>query len=377
MIDARPGRRQRRVGCASSRARARGTDVGCLWIAIIAVLLFLVVSPFVHLVLTASRPSDTGAFTFANYVTAYGRARYVEALVNSLELGVGAALLAGVLAVPLAWGVSRTNMPGRGLVRMLVLATFITPPYTGAVAWILLAGPERRLAQPHLHVADRRRGGAVQHLQLPRPRRSSSRSTPSPTSSSSPRRRSSWSRPRWRTRPTSWARAPGAPCARVTLPLALPAILGGLIICFLEAIALFGSPAMIAIPARFNVVTTQLFQFFGNPGAGRGGRRLCHAAARHHRAAGPGAAADDAPQGLRVLTGKGGERRPIALGPLALGDVRLCHARGHAVGLPALSVPAAGRLRQGMGPGLRARQYLAAELPFHPVRARHRRRSRC
>ena len=52
---------------------------------------------------------------------------------------------------------------------------------------------------------------------------------------------------------------------RVTLPLALPAILGGLIICFLEAIALFGSPAMIAIPARFNVVTTQLFQFFGNP----------------------------------------------------------------------------------------------------------------
>src|SRR5258705_354387 len=42
---------------------------------------------------------------------------------------------------PLAWGVSRTNMPGRGFVHMLVLATFITPPYTGAVAWILLAGP--------------------------------------------------------------------------------------------------------------------------------------------------------------------------------------------------------------------------------------------
>ena len=32
-------------------------------------------------------------------------------------------------------------MPGRGFVRMLVLATFVTPPYTGAVAWILLAGP--------------------------------------------------------------------------------------------------------------------------------------------------------------------------------------------------------------------------------------------
>src|SRR5438477_12631744 len=112
-----------------------------LWIAIIAVLLFLVVSPFVYLVVTSFQAERTGAFTLQNYATAYGRARYVDALFNSLELGAGAALLAGVFAVPLAWGISRTNMPGRGLVRMLVLATFIPPPYTGAVAWTLLAGP--------------------------------------------------------------------------------------------------------------------------------------------------------------------------------------------------------------------------------------------
>lgn len=52
---------------------------------------------------------------------------------------------------------------------------------------------------------------------------------------------------------------------KVTLPLVLPAILGGAIVTFLEAIALFGSPALIAIPARFNVVTTQLLQFFSAP----------------------------------------------------------------------------------------------------------------
>ena len=112
-----------------------------LWIAIIAVLLFLVVSPFVYLVVTSFQAERTGEFTFANYAAAYGRARYVDALLNSLKLGAVSALLAGVFAVPLAWAVARTNMPGRGLTRMLVLATFITPPYTGAVAWILLAGP--------------------------------------------------------------------------------------------------------------------------------------------------------------------------------------------------------------------------------------------
>ena len=112
-----------------------------LWIAIIAVLLFLVVSPFVYLVITSFQTEGTGEFTFANYATAYGRARYIDALFNSLKLGVVSAALAGVFAVPLAWAVARTNMPGRGLTRMLVLVTFITPPYTGAVAWILLAGP--------------------------------------------------------------------------------------------------------------------------------------------------------------------------------------------------------------------------------------------
>ena len=58
-----------------------------LWIAIIAVLLFLVVSPFVYLILTSFQTERTGAFTLQNYATAYGRARYVDALFNSLKLG--------------------------------------------------------------------------------------------------------------------------------------------------------------------------------------------------------------------------------------------------------------------------------------------------
>jgi len=52
---------------------------------------------------------------------------------------------------------------------------------------------------------------------------------------------------------------------RITLPLVTPAIIGGIIISFLEAIALFGAPALIALPARFNVVSTQLWQFFEYP----------------------------------------------------------------------------------------------------------------
>ena len=164
-----------RPACARSRARAARFDrdpTWLLWIAIIAVLLFLVVSPFVYLVVTSFQAEKTGAFTLPTTPTAYGRARYVAG------------------AVQLARARRRRRAAGRRLRRAARLgglahrhagpwlrracwcsATFITPPYTGAVAWILLAGPERRLAQPHLRDADRRRGGAVQHLQLSRPGR--------------------------------------------------------------------------------------------------------------------------------------------------------------------------------------------------------------
>jgi len=285
-----------------------------LWIAIIAVLLFLVVSPFLQLLITSFRSEKTGGFTLANYAAAYGRDRYVQALLNSLELGACAALLAGAFAVPLAWAVSRTNMPGRGFVRMLVLATFITPPYTGAVAWILLDGPNAGwLNRLFVMLTGAESGpfniysfsGLVLVIAL--------YSYPyififttaalELVSSEMEDAANILGAGTWRT------------MRRVTLPLALPAILGGLIICFLEAIALFASPAMIAIPARFNVVTTQLFQFFGNP------VRVEVAAAY----AMPLLVVTvllvvvqrlmTRRKGFVALTGKGGERRPIALGP--------------------------------------------------------------
>src|SRR5262245_62450643 len=104
-------------------------------------LLVLVVNPLARLFWTSFQHPDTGAFTLENYFSAYGRWRYVESLLNSLVVGLAAALLCVVFGVPMAWAVSRTDMPAKGLVWAAVLGTFIMPNYLGAVAWILLAGP--------------------------------------------------------------------------------------------------------------------------------------------------------------------------------------------------------------------------------------------
>src|SRR6185312_17395523 len=52
---------------------------------------------------------------------------------------------------------------------------------------------------------------------------------------------------------------------RITLPLVLPAIVGGAIVVFLDTIALFGTPAVLALPSRINIATLQLWQFFEFP----------------------------------------------------------------------------------------------------------------
>jgi iron(III) transport system permease protein len=51
----------------------------------------------------------------------------------------------------------------------------------------------------------------------------------------------------------------------ITLPLVAPAIVSGFILSVLQAIALFGSPAILALPAGFHTITTQIWTFFHYP----------------------------------------------------------------------------------------------------------------
>lgn len=284
-----------------------------VWLLAIAVLLFLVVNPLLRLLVVSFQQQDTGSFTLANYAAAYSRSRYLEALVNSLILGASSAGLCLLFGVPLAWALSRTDMPGKSLIWISILGTFIIPPYLGAVGWMLLAGPNagwlNRLA---VELTGAARGPfniySMPGLVLVVACYSFpyvfvfTKSALDLVSSEMEDAANILGCGNLRT------------TLSITLPLALPAILAALILVFLEAIALFGSPALLALPGRFQVVTTQLWQFFEYPpkvGVASAyampllgitiflfwlQRRLTHR------------------KGYVSLTGKGGERRPIKLG---------------------------------------------------------------
>jgi iron(III) transport system permease protein len=52
---------------------------------------------------------------------------------------------------------------------------------------------------------------------------------------------------------------------RITVPLAMPALVAGALVAFLQAMTLFGSPAILALPAGFHTMTTKIWSLFQYP----------------------------------------------------------------------------------------------------------------
>ncbi len=143
---------------------------------------------------------------------------------------------------------------------------------------------------------------------------------------------------------------PAQTTLRITLPMALPAILGSVFLVFLEVLGLYGTPALIAIPAGFNVVTTQLAAFFENP------VRVEVAAAFSMPMVGITIALLWVQRRLLArksyvtVGGKGGHREPMALGAVPLGAVRLGDGDRRPVGADAARHHPADLVQQGLGP---------------------------
>jgi iron(III) transport system permease protein len=285
-----------------------------VWVLLVGVLALLVLWPIGELVVTSFQKARTGVFTIQNYFDAYGRQRYVDALLNSLALGALASFISVVLAVPMAWAAARTDMPGRGFATFTVLAAFILPPYLGAVGWILLAGPNAGWINQIWSLMTGSEASVVNvytffGLAMVIALNAYPfififvKSALDLVSSEMEDAANILGAGTWTT------------TIKVTLPLVWPSILAGVILVFLETIALFGTPAIIGIPARINVVTTQLWQFFEAP-------VRAEVAAAY---AMPLLLVTAALIGVQKLmlsrkgyvaqTGKGGERRPIPLGP--------------------------------------------------------------
>ncbi|HXD45496.1 MAG TPA: iron ABC transporter permease [Pseudolabrys sp.] len=255
-------------GAALHRGRfgrlRRFEPASLIWILAAAALLFLVATPLVRLLISSLQATDSGAFTIGNYISAYGHVRNLEALGNSLLYALEVTLMSALMAVPIAWGVSRTDMPAKSLIRALILGAFITPPYLGAIGWILLAGPNAGwLNRAFMAITGSQHGFIDIYSFTVLSLVTALYAFPYIfvfTSDALDRVSSEMEEA---------ANILGAgsfyTVFHITLPLVTPAILGGAIVVFLDTVALFGTPAIIALPARIRIMTLQIWQYFEFP----------------------------------------------------------------------------------------------------------------
>jgi len=229
-----------------------------------AVLCALIVLPMSWLVFYSF--TDKGRFTLENFVKLATDPTFTAPLLTTVIIATSSAIICCAVAAPMGWLVARTDMPLRRTVRALVTASFVTPPFLGAIAWELLAAPNSGMlnqlyraaigdpgAEPLFDIYSL--GGLIFVISC-------------------------------FTFPFVFVlvanaldRIPGdledassilggralVTARRITIPLALPALLAGALVAFLQAMTLFGSPAILAMPAGFHTMTTKIWSLFQYP----------------------------------------------------------------------------------------------------------------
>lgn len=242
-----------------------GLSERALWgiptaLALVA-LVVTVVLPVLWLVYFSVRDAE-GAITLSNYVDAFTNPLYLDPVWNSIRLGLTVMVLCVVIGVPMAWLVSRTDLPGRETLRVAVYASFILPSLLSAVAWVILAGPNAGLlnrlmdnlfgVKPFDVFSMTFLAFIIAFSLFPYTfifTISSLDNVGGETEEAA----------------AILGAGPIRRALTVTLPLVAPAVLSSMIVAFLQAVALYGAPALIAVPAGEHVITTQLFLFFGFP----------------------------------------------------------------------------------------------------------------
>ena len=219
-------------------------------IVAVAIMLLLVAYPLLMVVAQAVYPRlpDLTVGPALRVFDTVGRSPYLRnGLAHSLQLGVGAALVAMVISSPVAFLIERTDLRSRPLLDFLMLLPFTTPPFLSAEVWILILERHGYLQQlTHIDATGAQSFlysyfGIVAVLALHLfplvyfAQRSGLALLPGSVIDAARTSGAGW----WRTG------------TRVVLPLMLPATLAGALLVFASSMAEYGAPATLAIQAHF------------------------------------------------------------------------------------------------------------------------------
>ena len=254
------------VSTVGAAAIWRWRDLSKPVLVAVALLLVVMIALPMGWLIAYSLSDKEGHATLGNFVALFTDPSFVDPLITTLIIAFSVSAICCLVAAPLGWLVARTDMPIRRTVRTLVMASLVTPPFVGAIAWEMLAAPNSGLLnQLWRSLSGMPSDEALLDIyNLPGlifviacytfpyvfilVANALDRMPGELEDASSMLGASTWQTAR-----------------RITVPLALPTLLAGALVAFLQALNLFGSPAILAIPAGFHTLTTRIWSLFQFP----------------------------------------------------------------------------------------------------------------
>lgn len=231
------------------------------WIIVIAIVGFLVVFqvfPLLHLVYRAFYA--TGTFSLEAFKRVYTYPLNWSALTNTVVAATASMVFGVLIAFPLAWLVGRTNLYGKKFFRTLFVATYMVPPYVGAMAWMRLLNPTvgsmNMFFMKIFHLGSApfdiyTMGGLIWVLTgfyYPFAFITISRAMEKMDPSLEEASRISGASPLTTLR-------------TITLPMMLPSIVAAALLVFVAAGSCYGIPSIIGVPGQNHTVTTRIIDF--------------------------------------------------------------------------------------------------------------------
>ena len=239
------------------------------------VLIYLSVVPLLMLVMGSFQAEVAPrefVYTLKNYQAAYASQYTYSTFKNSIVFASGAAALSFVLGTLLAWLTERTNTPLRGIFVPIAVVPLILPGVLESIAWIFLLSPKFGYLNIWLMNLFGLQSAPFNVFSLPgmiwvhsvgqvplaflMMTAAFKSMDPSLEESAMMSGANTWQTFR-----------------RVTLRLLIPTAGSVLLILFVRTLESFETPALIGIPARIYVYTSEIFLAFNEypPDYGRGG----------------------------------------------------------------------------------------------------------
>ncbi len=108
-------------------------------LVILALCLFIVY-PFYKILTNSIFSNKVEGVTLYNFVRFFTKPYYYTSLIHSFVVCIFTVIFATLVGVPIAYVMTRYNIPGKQMLHIGIIMSLMSPPFIGAYSWIILLG---------------------------------------------------------------------------------------------------------------------------------------------------------------------------------------------------------------------------------------------